>query len=308
MRSGTVRSELENPARPRTAGSRSRPSSSVTAKAKRVPVVIVGAGRLGGALALALQAKRWPVRVYSRDAAGHERTRALGLKPATPADLKKAHVCVLCVPDAAVPSMADALSRELPRTVALVHTAGALPLSALGTQRGRAVGSFHPLCAVSSAWDSLAGHTAAISTRSPALRAVLQRMAEDVGFAMFDVPEAHRAAYHAGAVLSAGGLVALADAAVGALGAAGIEPEAALKALLPLMRSALRGIEARGLSGGLTGPIVRGDAGVVAAHLAALPSDIAPLYAQLSRRALRLASERLRPEPGAALEALLAKK
>ncbi|WP_404362268.1 Rossmann-like and DUF2520 domain-containing protein [Corallococcus coralloides] len=280
----------------------------MTTKAKRVPVVIVGAGRLGGALALALQAKRWPVSVYSRDDAGRERARALGLKPATAADLKRARVCVLCVPDAAVPSVSEALSRELPRTVALVHTAGALPLSALGTQRGRAVGSFHPLCAVSSARDSLAGHTAAISTRSPALRAVLQRMAEDVGFAMFDVPEAHRAAYHAGAVLSAGGLVALADAAVRALGAAGIEPEAALKALLPLMRSALRGIEARGLSGGLTGPIVRGDAGVVAAHLSALPPDIAPLYAQLSRRALRLTSERLLPEPRAALEALLARK
>ncbi|RKH08985.1 DUF2520 domain-containing protein [Corallococcus sp. CA053C] len=277
-------------------------------KAKRAPVVIVGAGRLGGALALALQAKRWPVRVYSRDDAGRERTRSLGLKPATPADLKKARVCVLCVPDAAVPTVSAALSKELPRTVALVHTAGALPLSALTTQRGRAVGSFHPLCAVSSAHDSLAGHTAAISTRSPALRALLQRMAEDVGFAVFDVPEAHRAAYHAGAVLSAGGLVALADAAVGALGAAGIEPEAALKALLPLMRSALRGVEARGLSGGLTGPIVRGDAGVVAAHLAALPDDIAPLYAQLSRRALRLASDRLRPEIRTALQDVLAKK
>lgn len=275
------------------------------AKARRARVVIVGAGRLGGALALALQAKRWPVRVYSRDDAGRERTRALGLKPATLADLEKARVCVLCVPDAAVPSVSQALSLELPSSVALVHTAGALPLSALETQRGRAVGSFHPLCAVSSARDSLAGHTAAISTRSPALRALLQRMAEDVGFAMFDVPEQHRAAYHAGAVLSAGGLVALADAAVGALGAAGIEPEAALQALLPLMRSALRGIEARGLSGGLTGPIVRGDAGVVAAHLAALPADIAPLYAQLSRRALRLASDRLRPEPRAALQALL---
>jgi predicted short-subunit dehydrogenase-like oxidoreductase (DUF2520 family) len=276
-------------------------------KAKRAPVVIVGAGRLGGALALALQAKRWPVRVHSRDDAGHERTRALGLKPATPTDLKKARVCVLCVPDAAVPVVSEALSRELPRTVALVHTAGALPLSSLKARPGRAVGSFHPLCAVSSARDSLAGHTAAISTRSPALRALLQRMAEDVGFDVFDVPEAHRAAYHAGAVLSAGGLVALADAAVGALGAAGIEPEAALKALLPLMRSALRGIEARGLSGGITGPIVRGDVGVVSAHLAALPADIAPLYATLSRRALKLASNRLGPESRAALEALLAK-
>jgi predicted short-subunit dehydrogenase-like oxidoreductase (DUF2520 family) len=298
-RSAAPAEEKQPRARARPAGTK-RPAA-------RAPVVIVGAGRLGGALALALQAKRWPVRVHSRDDAGRERTRALGLKPATDADLKRARVCVLCVPDAAVPTVSAALSRVLPRTVALVHTAGALPLTALTAQRGRAVGSFHPLCAVSSAHDALPGHTVALSTRSPALRALLQRMADDVGFAVIDVPEKHRAAYHAGAVLSAGGLVALADAAVGALGAAGIAPEAALEALLPLMRSALRGVEARGLSGGLTGPIVRGDAGVVAAHLAALPEDIAPLYQRLSRRALRLAEGRLRPDQRAAIEALLTK-
>jgi predicted short-subunit dehydrogenase-like oxidoreductase (DUF2520 family) len=105
--------------------------------------------------------------------------------------------------------------------------------------------------------------------------------------------------------MSAGGLVALADAAVAALGAAGIAPDAALAALLPLMRSALRGVEARGLAGALTGPIVRGDAGVVAAHLGALPEEVTPLYQLLSRRALRLAGNRLSPEARAALERLL---
>jgi predicted short-subunit dehydrogenase-like oxidoreductase (DUF2520 family) len=268
-------------------------------------VVIVGAGRLGGALGLALASKRWPVRLYSRGAEGRERARGLGLKPASPADLRRARVVLLCVPDAAVPAVAAELSSTLPRTAALVHTAGALSLDALGPAKGRARGSFHPLCAVSSPRDSLAGHAVAVSTPSRALRDVLRRMAADVGLQVLDVPESHRAAYHAGAVMSAGGLVALADAAVAALGAAGIPPGAALAALLPLMRSALRGVEARGLSGGLTGPIVRGDAGVVEAHLGALPEEIAPLYRLLSRRALELAGDRLRPESRAALERLL---
>ncbi len=270
-------------------------------------MVIVGAGRLGGALGLALSAKRWPVRLYSRGDEGRQRAEALGLKPATPADLKRARAVLLCVPDAAVPTVARELSATLPRSAALVHTAGALSLDALGPATGRARGSFHPLCAVSSPRDSLAGHTAAISTRSPALRDILRRMAGDVGLRVIDVPEAHRAAYHAGAVMSAGGLVALADAAVAALGAAGIPSEDALAALLPLMRSALRGVEARGTSGGLTGPIVRGDAGVVGSHLAALPEDVAPLYRLLSRRALGLASDRLSPGARAALERLLSR-
>jgi predicted short-subunit dehydrogenase-like oxidoreductase (DUF2520 family) len=267
--------------------------------------VVVGAGRLGGALALALSARRWPVRVHSGTDEGRRRTESLGLKPATPKDLAQARVCLLCVPDKAVPQVAQQLASSLPRTVSLVHCAGALPLTALGAPKGRAVGSFHPLCAVSDPRDPLAGHTVAITTRSRALRVLLEQMARDTGLRALRVPETNRAAYHAGAVLSAGGVVAVLSAAVEALGAAGISPEEALAALVPLTRSALRGVEARGLSGGLTGPVVRGDAGVVAAHLEALPSSVAEVYRPLSRRALALAGPRLSPEARAALEPLL---
>ncbi|WNZ58871.1 NAD(P)-binding domain-containing protein [Myxococcus sp. MxC21-1] len=76
--------------------------------------MIVGMGRLGGALGLALQAKRWPVRIHSRTDEGRERAEALGLKTAAPADLKRARVILLCVPDAAVPAVAQALSTTLP--------------------------------------------------------------------------------------------------------------------------------------------------------------------------------------------------
>ncbi|AKF81392.1 hypothetical protein MFUL124B02_20265 [Myxococcus fulvus 124B02] len=277
-------------------------ASHAATSTQRPHVVIVGTGRLGGALGLALSATGWPVTLHSRGDEGRQRIEALGLKPSTPEDLRRARLVLLCVPDAEVPRVAKELASTLPRSVALVHTAGALSLQALGEPRGRALGSFHPLCAVSSARDSLAGHTASISTRSRPLREVLRAMAEDVKLEVIEVPEAHRAAYHAGAVMSAGLVVALADAAVAALGTAGIAPDAALRALLPLMRSALRGMEARGLAGSLTGPIVRGDAGVVGTHLDALPDDIAPIYRLLSRRALELVSERLSPESRAALE------
>ncbi|XXF75112.1 DUF2520 domain-containing protein [Myxococcaceae bacterium GXIMD 01537] len=288
---------------PRKPSAPSRKSSPRSRK--RPPVVVVGGGRLGGALALALSAKRWPVRVLSRGEDGRRRTEALGLKAASPKDLAGARLCLLCVPDKAVPEVARWLGTTLPRGVALVHCAGALALDVLGPSRGRALGSFHPLCAVSDPRDSLAGHGVALSTRSRALRDVLRRMAEDTGLRPLEVPEAYRAAYHAAAVLSAGGVVALLSAAVEALGTAGVAPEDGIAALLPLARSALRGVEARGLSGGLTGPVVRGDAGVVAAHLEALPEPVAEVYRHLSRRALALAGPRLNAEAQAALDALL---
>jgi predicted short-subunit dehydrogenase-like oxidoreductase (DUF2520 family) len=272
---------------------------------RRPRILVVGGGRLGGALALSLSARAWPVSVLSRTDEGRSRVLALGLKPASPAHLMRARVALLCVPEKAVPEVARALARTLGKGVALVHCAGALSLKALGAPRGRPLGSFHPLCAVSDPRDSLAGHAVAISTRSRALKAVLRRMAEELELQVLEVPETRRAAYHAGAVLSAGGAVALLSAAVEALGHAGIPENEALKALLPLMRSSLRGVEARGLRRGLTGPIVRGDVGVVAAHLAALPPELAEVYRLLSQRALRLVGSRLPPEAHADLTKLM---
>lgn len=275
------------------------------AAARRPAVVVVGSGRLGGALALALAARRWPVRVWSRSEEGRRRTRALGLVPAEAEDLKRARVCLLCVPDRAVPEAARELAPALGRGAGLVHTAGALSLEALGSPRGKVPGSFHPLCAVSDARDELAGHSVALSTRSPALRKVLEAMARDVGLRVLRVPEAHRAAYHAGATLSALGVVSVLAAGVKALGSAGIAEQEALAALLPLARSALRGVEARGLAGGLTGPIRRGDVGVVEAHLQALPAEVAEVYRPLGRQALALAEQWLTPQVREALQRLL---
>jgi predicted short-subunit dehydrogenase-like oxidoreductase (DUF2520 family) len=120
-----------------------------------------------------------------------------------------------------------------------------------------------------------------------------------------EVPETGRAAYHAGAVMSAGLVVALADAAAAAFEHAGLNHQDALAALLPLMRSALHGVEHWGVEKGLTGPIVRGDVAVVQAHLDALPADLGSIYRLLSRRALKLA-KKLPPETRLALERILA--
>ena len=133
----------------------------------------------------------------------------------------------------------------------------------------------------------------------------LERLAKALELTPIEVPETGRAAYHAAAVMSAGLIVALADAASAAFEHAGLHREAALRALLPLMHSALYGVEHFGLDKGLTGPIVRGDVAIVQAHLDALPADLGSIYRLLSRRALKLA-KRLPPETRLALERILA--
>lgn len=271
-------------------------------------VVIVGAGRIGGALALGLSRAGWPISVLPREADSRRRVRTWGLALADDRALAEANLCVLAVSDPAVGQVAAQLSAKLSQDAALVHCAGALTLSAFGNHadvKRRPRGSFHPLRAVSDPRDDLSGHAVAISSNDPGLRALLRRMATDLRLTPLDVPESGRRAYHAGASTAAGGLVALASAAVSALVRAGVTERSATRALLPLMRSAIGGIERRGLRGALTGPIIRGDWEVVDQHLQALPSDLRNLYLSLAQQSLRLASPSLSSEATRALRRVL---
>ncbi|HEY0883102.1 MAG TPA: DUF2520 domain-containing protein [Archangium sp.] len=269
-------------------------------------VVIVGFGRVGGALALGLRAAGWDVSVLPRAADSVRRAATARVFLADHDDLRAAHLCILAVPDAAVAPAVELVEEDLGPQTALVHCSGALPLTVFSHARSkRPFGSFHPLAAISDMKDPLAGHTVALAATDRGLHAQLTQLAEALGMHPLEVPETGRASYHAGAVLSAGLVVALLDGAVSALQDAGLEREAALQALLPLTNSALRGVQSRGLDKGLTGPVVRGDVGVVQAHLEALPPELGSLYRLLSRRALRL-TPALPPETRLALERLLA--
>jgi predicted short-subunit dehydrogenase-like oxidoreductase (DUF2520 family) len=272
-------------------------------------LVVTGFGRLGGALALGLRGSGWQVKVFPRSGDSVRRAAALRFELADHDALRAAEVCLIVVPDNAVGKVAKMLQADISATAALVHCSGALDLGAFGsdpsTER-RPRGSFHPLSAVSSARDDLSGHAVALSATSRSLLAVLEQMAADLGMFPIHVPEAGRAAYHAGAVISAAGLVALTSAATEALGLAGIDAKTALSALLPLMRSALRGIERRGLARALTGPLIRGDVSVIRANLSALPPELARLYRDLALRALSLAAAQLPKETRAAVEGALA--
>lgn len=284
-----------------------RPARRAAKKKPAFPrVVIVGFGRIGGAVAQGLKASGWPVAVLPRSAESVRRAAAARVQLADHEDLRAAQVCLLAVPDSAVGPALELVDEDLAPSCGVVHCSGALPLAVFASAKTRRpFGSFHPLAAISDPKDSLSGHTVALASTDRALHAVLETMAGALEMSPLEVPETGRAPYHAGAVLSAGLLVALLDGAVAALEEAGLEREDALKALLPLSKSALRGVEARGLERGLTGPVVRGDVGVVQAHLESLPPELGSLYRLLSRRALRL-TPALPPETRLALERLLA--
>jgi predicted short-subunit dehydrogenase-like oxidoreductase (DUF2520 family) len=258
---------------------------------------VVGVGRLGSAISVQLRKAGWPVTVRTQSPPGRRQARRLGLVEADAAAMSRAEICLLTVPDGAVAAVARSVAPLLGRTTGLVHCAGALTLEVLQpAAAGRPTGSFHPLVSVTGAETPLAGHAVAVATRSRALAPLLGRLAHALGLQPLRVPESGRAAYHAGAAMVASGLVSLLDAAIAAWVAAGVSQREAVTALAALMRSALTGAELRGTVAALTGPVVRGDAEVVQAHVRGLPPEVLPIYLALQQRVLAHAATRL-PRP-----------
>ena len=258
-------------------------------------VVVLGRGRLGGALTRALR-RAGPVRSFDRP--GSERLEARRRRA-----LADAEVVLLCVPDGLVAEVAAAHAGHFCTGQVVAHCAGALDLGPLApaAARGAHLGSLHPLCAVPSPRTSLAGAAAAVSG-DPLASRLLSRLAREAGMRPFALPAGDRALYHAAAVLAANGLVALAAESADLLRRSGLDEQATLAALSSLMGSALRGVEAEGLPGALSGPVARGDAEVVAAHLRALgerggPRAL-PLYRALSGTLLELSGRLGRARPG----------
>jgi predicted short-subunit dehydrogenase-like oxidoreductase (DUF2520 family) len=210
-------------------------------------VRVIGAGRVGSAVAARLQ------------------ERGLELRE------DGAELVLLCVPDRAIAEVA----RELPVGPWVAHVSGATPLAALEPHRRRF--SLHPLQTFSRERgpEQLDGAWAAATAEDDEARRLAFELARTLGLEPFELADEQRQLYHAGAVVAASYLVTLHDAAARLVEAAGAPPEA----LEPLMRRTIEnGFEP-------TGPIPRGDWETVEAHRVAIRAarpELEPLYDALA--------------------------
>ena len=245
-------------------------------------VVIIGAGRMGRGLGLAL-------REAGLEAALLDRTRR-------PGDTRGAALVLIAVPDDAIGGLAADLAREQavgPGHVVL-HLSGLLDRTALEVlaPTGAGLGSFHPLQSIadpSTAVARLRGAYAGLEGDDRALESG-ERLAAALGMRAVRLAPGAKPAYHAGAVFASNYAVVLAAVAEGLARRAGIEPADAGSLYLPLMRGTVANLAA-GPAVALTGPIRRGDAATVRRHLAAIEPADRKLYRALGLEALSLARE-----------------
>jgi predicted short-subunit dehydrogenase-like oxidoreductase (DUF2520 family) len=247
----------------------------------RLPrLAIVGAGRMGRGLALALRGQE--VALVSRSGRA-EAVRAAG-------------AVLLAVPDDAIATVAAELAGE--RSVrsdhVVLHLSGLLDRHALAplAETGAGLGSFHPLQTIADPATAplrLAGAYAGIEGDQRALE-LGRLLAEALGMVAVAVPAEGKAAYHAGAAFVANYTTALVAVAERLAVRAGVPAGLAAGIYLPLLRGTVANLEA-GPVAALTGPVRRGDVRTVRAHLAVLTGAEGRLYRLLAAEALRLARE-----------------
>jgi predicted short-subunit dehydrogenase-like oxidoreductase (DUF2520 family) len=202
--------------------------------------VVVGAGRMGSALAAALREARLEV------------TGPLARGRRCPHD---ADCVLLCVPDAEIGNAA----RDVTPGPLVGHVSGATTLAPLAPHEAF---SMHPLMTVPATFT---GASAAVAGSTDRALATARALAEALGMRPFEITDDDRAAYHAAASMASNYLVALEDAAERLLGTTGAPREL----LVPLVRTTVENW-ARDGAHALTGPIARGDEETVARQRAAV--------------------------------------
>ncbi len=274
----------------------------------RLAVGVVGAGRVGPALACALQqAGHRPVAVSGvSDTSVRRAGRMLPDVPLVPPAqvLELADLVLLTVPDDALPSLVEGLAETgaVRPGQLLVHTSGRYGTSVLDPARraGALPLALHPAMTFTGTEvdvQRLAGCSFGV-TAPEELRLAAEALVIEMGGEPEWIAEENRPLYHAALALGANHLVTLVAQSMELLAKAGVEhPDRMLGPLLgAALDNALRSGDAA-----LTGPVARGDAGTVAAHVSELrrhaPGAVAGYLAMARTTADRaLAHGLLKPE------------
>jgi predicted short-subunit dehydrogenase-like oxidoreductase (DUF2520 family) len=269
-------------------------------------VSIIGAGRLGGALAIALARKDYKIAalVTRKIETATRIAQQISPRPeiVTAENLVKlpsSEIVFIAAPDPQIEPTAAVLAANpnFNSETVFLHTSGSLSSDILRklNEKGASVGSLHPLVSVS---DSIAGaekFANAFFCVEGERRAVAaaKQIAADLGGESFEINPEFKTLYHAAAVMTAGHLVALFDVAAQTLSDCGIEKTDARRILLPLAQSALENLGRQTPAAALTGTFARADVETMRNHLAALQANETALrvYVELGKRSLELAGE-----------------
>jgi predicted short-subunit dehydrogenase-like oxidoreductase (DUF2520 family) len=233
-------------------------------------VRIVGPGRAGTSLALALTNAGWDV------------APMLGRRDLVSGAAHGVDLLVLATPDDAIREVARAVEPD--ETTVVAHLAGARGLEVLTPHRRRA--AVHPL--ISLPTPELGARRLVGGWFATAGDPLAGEVVDALHGRAFTVEDRDRATYHAAAVIASNHLVALLGQVERLAGWVGVPFEA----YLDLATDTLANVAELGPAAALTGPAARGDEATLRRHLRALPVDERKAYRGMIDAARRLAELR----------------
>lgn len=292
-------------------------SADPASRPGRLAIGVISAGRVGAVLGAALRAAGHRVIAVSAvSAASRHRASTLlpGVEVRSPYDIgPDADVLLLAVPDDALPALVEGLvSADVVHAGQfVVHTSGRYGIEVLAP--AMAIGALplalHPVMTFTGTsidLDRIVGVCFGV-TSLPVLRPVAETLVLEMGGEPVWIDEADRPLYHAALAHGANHLVTLVASSMDLLRAAGVDDPQRL--LGPLLSAALDNALRFG-DAGLTGPVVRGDADTLRAHLdvlARVSPETSAAYVAMARLTAdrALAARLLSSEDAAALLGVL---
>lgn len=275
-------------------------TTAAIGRPNRLGIGIIGAGRVGAVLGLALQRAGHSITaVHAVSDASVARAEAL--LPEVPIldipdILRRSEAVIFAVPDDVLESLVSGLAAagHVQTGHLLVHTSGRYGTRVMDAVRshGAIPVAIHPamtFTGLSLDVDRLQ-NTAFGITADAVVAPIAEALVVEMGGIPVNIPEAARPTYHAAMAHASNHLVTLTSQAQSMLEAAGIDQ--APKLLGNLMTASLENALINA-DQALTGPIARGDVGTVATHLETLATlddaDLAATYRAMAAATARRA-------------------
>lgn len=251
---------------------------------------VIGCGKVGRALAKQLSEARYrPIGFSSKSLSSARQAAEISgvgerfFENSWDA-AKEADIVFITTPDDAIRESCRLIveNKGFSKKAVVLHCSGALASTELvsikssNTMPSVVIGSMHPLQSFAASQtgpsDNPFANIIMAVEGDPQAVDEARTIAVDLGAKPFTIKTEGKILYHAAAVVASNYLVTLMDLAIKLIASSGVSESEGFEILKPLINGTLDNIETTGIPDALTGPIARGDLGIVEKHVLAIRS------------------------------------
>jgi predicted short-subunit dehydrogenase-like oxidoreductase (DUF2520 family) len=270
--------------------------------AKTTTIGFIGAGNVGGSLALAMSNAGYRVIAAGSRTFASAQTFAGRIPGCTAYEsiqevADRTDFVFISTSDDAIKVVCDQISWREGQGVAHCSGAASVDLLQSAADQGAIPGAFHPLQAFNSVENgvkAIPGVTFGIEGNDE-MQSYLQGIATDIGGIPISLRPQDKVLYHISGVLMGNLLTVLASVAASMWEKFDHTRDEGVRALSPMMPAVASNLDSVGVPQAVAGPYPRGDIGTVQKHLEAVSSfapEYLPLYVELALAGLPFAVEK----------------